>query len=72
MEFPGTQQRHRVQSCSPSFILLEVASEILSRFNIFRFGTLVTISEKNYQHLASLLKINLVARATVDPKLRDT
>jgi hypothetical protein len=55
---------------SPSFILLEITSEILLRFNIFDLGALVTTGEKNDQHRTPLLKKDPVTRAIVDPQLR--
>jgi hypothetical protein len=61
-----------VPSWTPSFILLEVTSEILRRFNIFRLGALVTIGEKNDQHRSSLLKIDPVTRTIVDRQLRNS
>jgi hypothetical protein len=61
-----------VQSSSPSFILLEVTGEFLSKLNIFCLGALVTTGKKNDQHQTPLLKIDTVTRAIVDPQLRDS
>jgi hypothetical protein len=59
-----------VSSWSPSSILLEVTSENLCGFDIFRLADLVTSREMNDQNRSTLLKIDPVARAIVDSLLR--
>jgi hypothetical protein len=44
----------------------------MSRFKIFRVGALVTTGKKNDQHRTTLLKIDPVTLAIVDPQLRDS
>jgi len=57
---------------SASFIILEVTGEFDGGLDDLRLGAFVTTSKKNDQHLSSLLKIDPVARAMVDPQLRDS
>jgi hypothetical protein len=46
--------------------------EFNSDLNVFCLGAFVSTSKKNDQHHSSLLRIDPVARAMVDPQLRDS